>query len=90
MRHTLGILIIGAAGLSAPSVSVLAQQGQVMGACSNVRVANAIFMRCESRNTRDFLLPKSGTTTDPAALEKLYGSWGGSFGGHSWSSTSGR
>jgi hypothetical protein len=90
MRHTRGILIIAAAGLSAPSVSVLAQQGQVMGACSNVRVANAIFMRCESRNTRDFLLPKSGTTTDSAALGKPYGSWGSSFGGHSWSPASGR
>ena len=90
MRHTLAILMIAAAGLSAPSVSALAGQGFVDGTCSNVRVGNATFFRCKSQNTRDFLLPKSGSSTDPAALGKPYGSWGSSFGGQSWSPGSGR
>ena len=90
MRNTLAILMIAAAVLSTPSVSALAGQGLIDGTCSNVRVGNATFFRCKSQNTRDFLLPKSGSSTDPAALGKPYGSWGSSFGGQSWSPASGR
>lgn len=90
MRHPLTILIIAAAGLSASSFSVLAQQAPVNGGCTNDRVGNAVFMRCQSQNSRNFLLPKSGGKTDPAALGEPYGSWGSSFGGQRWSATSGR
>ena len=90
MRHTLAMLVGAAAGLSVLSAPVLAQQqDRTNGICSNVRVANAVFMRCQSRNARDFLLPKSGGTTDPAARGKPYGSWGSGFGGHRWSPGSG-
>lgn len=80
MRHMLVMLII-AAGASALSASALAQRP---GACSNVQVGNAKFMRCQGQSTRDFLLPKSGGTTDPAARGKPYGGWGSRFGGQSW------
>jgi hypothetical protein len=83
----LAILIVTATGLSALSVSALAQQrGLANTTCSNTRVGNTIFMRCQGQNTRDFLLPKSGGTTDPAAAGKPYGSWSSSFGDPHWHS----
>jgi polygalacturonase len=87
MRHTLGILMLVALGGSILSNSAVAQQpGLSVGGCSNVRVGNMTFMRCQGQSTRDPLAPKSGGTTDPAAAGKPYGGWGSNFGGQRWQS----
>ena len=83
--HLLAILALTAISVSTLPGSALAQQpAPPTTACSNFQVGTATYMRCRGQSTRDFLIPKSNGTTDPAAVGKPYGAWGTRFGGQRW------
>jgi hypothetical protein len=73
------LAIVGVPFLSGSAVAQ--QRGNISTACSTSQAGIAMtFTRCREKG-RDFVLPKTGNTTDPAAVGKPYGSWNGSFGG---------
>jgi ABC-type transport system substrate-binding protein len=77
---------IAAVAISALSFSAFAQQpGQTKMTCTTIQASQATTItRCQHGSAQSSALPQSGTTTDPAAAGKPYGTWGNAFGGQRW------